>query len=290
MKALIYSSLLVIIIAACNPISSSPAPIPTRIASEDRPNSTLWMPQNVPDGPEKTITVLAAASLSEPFNELGEIFEAANPGIKVTFSFAGSQQLAQQLTEGARADVFASASAKYMDAIEDAGKIRADTVLVFASNRLVVIFPSSNPGGITSLTDLSKPDLKLDLAAPEVPVGKYSLDFLDKAANDPAFPPRFKDDVLNNVVSFEDNVKTVLTKVSLGEVDAGLVYSSDLSGKDPNMIGSLDIPDELNVIASYPIAPLAGSEQPDLAQAFVDLVMSSQGQEVLANFGFTPTC
>lgn len=247
------------------------------------------MPQNGPDGPKKTITVLAAASLSGPFNALGEIFEAANPGVKITFSFAGSQQLAQQLSEGARADVFASASVKYMDAIVKAGKIRAETVHVFASNRLAVIFPSSNPGGITSLTDLSKPDLKLDLAAPEVPVGKYSLDFLDKAANDPAFPPRFKDDVLKNVVSYEDNVKTVLTKVMLGEVDAGIVYVTDITTGASSKVGTIEIPDTLNIIATYPISSISDSKNVDLANAFVALVLSPEGQAIMAKFGFLPT-
>ena len=130
--------------------------------------------------------------------------------------------------------------------------------------------------------------MKLDLAAAEVPVGKYSLDFLDKASKDPSFPIHFKETVLQNVVSYEDNVKTVLTKVLLGEVDAGIVYSSDISSKNAAEIGRLDIPEELNVIARYPIAPLSDSENPDLALAFIELVMSPQGQAILANFGFVP--
>jgi len=279
LKALFWSWVLMLIIVSCNPTMITPV-----LKAPDSPEII----QNTRDNSGKTITVLAAASLTEPFNELGKMFEATNPGTKIIFSFSGSQQLAQQITEGAPADVFASANAKYIDAIVAADKAKTGNVLNFVENKLVVIYPADNPAGLLTLADLAKPGIKLDLAASEVPVGKYSLDFLDKAAKDPSFPIQFKESVLQNVVSYEDNVKTVLTKVQLGEVDAGIVYSSDINSKNAAEIGRLDIPEELNVIARYPIAPLSNSENPDLARAFIELVMSPQGQAILTNFGFVP--
>jgi molybdate transport system substrate-binding protein len=234
------------------------------------------------------LNVFAAASLTESFNEIGKLFEANHPGVTVVFNFSGSQQLTQQINEGAPADVFASANKKQVDAVIEAGGIISGTQQTFAKNRLVVIFPKDNPAGLKELKDLSNSGLKLVFAAEEVPVGGYSLDFLDQASSDSAFSTSFKDDVLANVVSYEDNVKAVLTKVALGEADAGIVYTSDISGKDASKVGRLDIPDALNVIASYPIAPIKDSKNPEMAQAFIDLVLSQDGQELLAKYNFIP--
>jgi molybdate transport system substrate-binding protein len=197
--------------------------------------------------------------------------------------------LAQQLGQGAPADIFASANKKQMEvAILEAGRVISGTERTFVRNRLVVIYPADNPAGLTQLQDLTRPGLKLILAAQEVPVGQYSLDFLDKAAQDPAFGATFKEDVLKNVVSYEENVKSVLTKVSLGEGDVGIVYTSDISGDGAAQVGRLDIPDPLNTIASYPIAVVGDSAYPTQAQAFVEFVLSPIGQEVLARYGFIP--
>lgn len=234
----------------------------------------------------QTITVLAAASLTEPFSELGGRFEAQNPHTKVEFSFAGSQQLAQQLGQGAPGDVFASSSQKYLDAAAQANRVAKDKAQIFAKNRLVVIYPKVNPAGLEDLQDLAKPGLKLILAVNEVPVGEYSLDFLAKASNDPAFSPMFKAAVLKNVVSFEENVKAVYTKIALGEADAGIVWISDITSDGAGQVGSLDIPEALNVIAAYPIAAISDSKHPDLARAFIDLVMSQAGQQVLQKYHF----
>jgi molybdate transport system substrate-binding protein len=234
----------------------------------------------------KTLTVLAAASLTESFTDLGKKFEVENPGVKVVFSFAGSQQLAQQLGQGADADVFASASLKYMDSAVQAKRIEAASVSIFAQNRLVVIYPKDNPAKLKTLQDLAKTGLKLDLADKSVPVGQYSLDFLDKATHDAAFDANFKDAVLKNVVSYEENVKAVLTKVSLGEVDAGIVYTTDINSAATARVDRLDIPDTLNTIAVYPIAPISDSKNADLAKAFMALVLSPGGQKILADYGF----
>lgn len=236
----------------------------------------------------QTLTVLAAASLTAPFNDLGKEFESAHPGVKVSFSFAGSQQLAQQLDQGAPADVFASASTSYMTAAVKSNRVDPTTVQTFAYNRLVVIYPITNTAGIKTLQDLAKPGIKLDLEAAAVPAGQYSITFLDKASKDASFTPTFKADVLKNVVSYEDNVKSVLAKVSLGEADAGIVYVSDDTGDVTSKLGQIVIPDALNTIATYPIAPISDSKNADLAKAFVALVMSSDGQAALAKYDFIP--
>lgn len=275
--------LLVVVLAstACAP-RAMPTASPTTAPATQTPAATEAPAEPV------TLTVLAAASLTASFTELAETFQASHPGVIVEYSFAGSQELAQQLEQGAEADVFASASKKYMDVAIVSGRVNANTPQVFARNRLVVIFPKDNPGGLTELKDLTKEGLKLDLADQSVPVGQYSLDFLDKAIADPAFDPQFKDSVLENVVSYETNVKAVVSKVALGEADAGIVYVTDITADVADKIGRLDIPDPLNTIATYPIASIADSRHAELAQAFVDLVLSPEGQEVMGKYGFIP--
>jgi molybdate transport system substrate-binding protein len=152
----------------------------------------------------------------------------------------------------------------------------------------VVIFPTDNPAGIKELKDLARPGLKLDLAAKEVPVGQYALDVFDKASKDAAYGAEFKAAVLGNVVSYEENVKAVLSKVALGEADAGIVYTSDLTGDAAAKVGRLEIPDALNTIAAYPIAPIKDARNADLAAKFVSYVLSPEGQEILGRYGFMP--
>ena len=204
----------------------------------------------------------------------------------MVISFAGSQQLAAQLDEGAPADVFASASNKYMAQAVDSGRVAKNSEQTFAKNRLVVIYPASNPAGISSLQDLGKAGLKLVLADQSVPAGAYTLTFLDNATKDTAFPAGYKDSVLSNVVSFEDNVKSVASKVALGEADAGVVYMTDITQDMLTLVGVIEISDALNVIATYPIAVIADSANPVLARAFMDLVLSEEGQAVLNRYGF----
>lgn len=230
--------------------------------------------------------VFAAASLTEPFSEIGTLFESLHPGVTVLFNFAGSQQLAQQINEGAPADVFASANNTRMNMVIEAGGVVSGTQQIFAQNRLVVIYPLDHPVDLKDLFELTRTGLKLVFAAQEVPVGQYTQSFLDKASIDAAYGAMYKDDVLNNVVSYEDNVKAVLTKVALGEADAGIVYASDISGADADKVGQLEIPDELNVIATYPIAPVRDSDNLEMAQAFIELVLSPEGQALLVKYNF----
>jgi molybdate transport system substrate-binding protein len=201
----------------------------------------------------QTLTVFAAASLTDAFAEIGKGFEAANPGVTVTFNFAGSQALRTQIEEGAPADVFASASGKEMDTLVTGKFVTEGSPQVFLMNKLVVILPANNPAGLVKLEDLVKPGIKLVLAAEAVPVGNYARQVLDKM--NASFGAGFKDKVLANVVSNEDNVKQVVAKVQLGEADAGIVYTSDsIAAPD---LKTFEIPSELNVIVKYPIAPLS---------------------------------
>jgi molybdate transport system substrate-binding protein len=232
----------------------------------------------------RTLNVFAAASLTDAFTEIGKNFEAAHPGVTVIFNFGGSQALRTQIEEGAPADVFASASGKEMDTTV-AGKFVADgTPKVFLKNKLVLILPADNPAGVAKLEDLAKPGLKLVLAAEEVPVGNYARQSLDLMNG--SFGTDFKDKVLANVVSNEDNVKQVVSKVQLGEADAGIVYTSDAVAAP--QLKTVEIPTELNVIARYPIAPLVKSANVDLATSFVEYVLAADGQAVLAKWGFAP--
>jgi len=234
------------------------------------------------------LVVFAAASLKDGFERIAAEFEAANPGVTVLFTFAGSQQLAQQLAAGAPADLFASANQRQMQAVVDAGRVASDAPRIFAHNRLALIYPRDNPAQLQSLQDLARPGVKLVLAAESVPVGQYSLEFLAKATASASFTPTYSQTVLANLVSYEENVRGVLAKVILGEADAGIVYTSDVTGSVSGRVGMIDIPDPLNVIATYPIAPVLDSTQDELAQEYVDLVLSESGQAILARVGFLP--
>jgi len=232
----------------------------------------------------QTLTVFAAASLTAAFTELGKNFEAANPGVTVTFNFAGSQALLTQIEAGAPADIFASANKTEMDALVSSGHVQQGTPQIFLNNKLIVILPVDNTAELTKLEDLANSGIKLVFAAEEVPVGKYTRQALEQM-ND-QFGSDFKDKVLANVVSNEDNVKQVVAKVQLGEADAGVVYTSDAVAAPD--LKTIEIPNELNVIAEYPIAALTDSVNSELATAFINYVLSQAGQAVLQKWGFAP--
>jgi molybdate transport system substrate-binding protein len=205
--------------------------------------------------------------------------------VTVTFNLAGSDALATQINQGAPADVFASANATQMNNVVTPGNIAGSAVKTFAHNRLVVIYPTANPANIQSLHDLGKSGVKVVLAAKSVPVGQYALQFLDLAAADPSYGASYKTNALKNVVSYETDVKSVLSKVALGEADAGIVYTTD-AATETGKVGTVTIPDALNVIAVYPIGAVKASKQTTTAQAFIDYVLSSAGQAALARYGF----
>ena len=231
------------------------------------------------------LNVFAAASLQGAFTDIGKAFSQTHSNVTVTFNFAGSDALATQINQGAPADVFASANATQMNNVVTPGNIAGSAVKTFAHNRLVVIYPTANPANIQSLHDLGKSGVKVVLAAKSVPVGQYALQFLDLAAADPSYGASYKTNVLKNVVSYETDVKSVLSKVALGEADAGIVYTTD-AATETGKVGTVTIPDALNVIAVYPIGAVKASKQTTTAQAFIDYVLSSAGQAALARYGF----
>lgn len=228
------------------------------------------------------VRVFAAASLARPFQgiELGAEHE-------LRFNFAGSQQLALQLSQGAKADVFASADERWMDDVRDrdlvAGEPRA-----FARNRMIVVVPAANPGRIESLADLARTGVKLVLAADEVPAGRYSREVLRRLSGDAALGADFDRRVLANVVSNEENVTAVVTRVQLGEADAGMVYASDVAPALRERVRVLEIPAGVNVEARYFVAVLAGAPNPSGARAVVDWLLSPAGQKLLVDAGFSP--
>ena len=252
----------------------------------------------------QAITVFAAASLTEAFTELAGAFEEERPGLSVKLNFDGSQRLRFQLEHGARAEVFASADRKQMDRARDSGLL-ATEIIDFASNRLVLIVPDSDSGaeidegvkslshstakvgtGVESLADLSRKGVKLALAHPEAPVGRYSRTLIHRIAEDTRFGAEYAGSVLKNVVTEEPNVRSVLQKVVLGEVDAGFVYYSDVQVASD--ISVIQLPDEANVLAGYTVAALKNSDWAEFAEAFIDFILSEPGQGILSDHGFGP--
>lgn len=271
--------LIALFLAGCAPASTL---VPTAVPPAATEEPTAVPPTATVE--PVTLNVFAASSLTDAFTEIGKNFEAANPGVTVALNFAGSQALRTQIEEGAPADVFASANKTQMDGVIEANLIEEGTPQNFLKNKLVVILPPDNPAGLEKLEDLANPGIKLVLAAEEVPVGNFARQALDLMNG--SFGADFKDKVLANVVSNEDNVKQVVAKVQLGEADAGIVYTSDAVAA-PDLI-TIEIPTELNVIAKYPFAPLVESANSDLAQAFIAYVLSADGQAVLQKWGFAP--
>ena len=233
------------------------------------------------------LTIFAAASLTEAFDQMKTDLEAANPGLTITYNFAGSQVLVTQLAEGAEADVFASADTRQMAAAQEQGLIAGEPA-VFVRNRLTVVVPADNPAAIESAADLAKEGVKLVLAGPDVPVGRYARQSFCLMGEDAAtYGDDFVTRVAANVVSNEENVRAVLTKVELGEADAGVVYTSDVAAAAAGTVTEIEIPEGVNVIATYPIAPVEGGEAA-LARAFIGYVLSPDGQATLESFGFQP--
>lgn len=238
-------------------------------------------------GANQKLTVFAASSLTQAFQEIATIFERENPGVTITFNFAGSQQLRTQLVHGAQADVFASADRVQMDAVVDAGLAGGDPVSP-VSNSLVVIAFAQNQE-VASLRDLARPRAKVVVAQPEVPAGAYARTVIGALASSPHYGPEYAEQVMGNVVSEETNVRNVAQKVALGEADAGIVYRTDALVADiAQRTGIIPIPGQFNVKATYPTVPLVGSSQPDIARRFIDFALSDRGQQVFSRYGFSP--
>lgn len=228
------------------------------------------------------LTIFAASSLSDAFNELGRAFEAKHEGVRVVFNYGGSSQLATQLNEGGVADLFASANGDQMAVVIAGGQVAAGRDLLFLSNHLTIIVPADNPANIQALEDLGRPNIQLILAIAGVPVRQYTDQMIA------AMPPHFQEQFYANLVSEEENVRQVAAKVALGEADAGIVYVSDITPDISGRVQQIIIPDSQNIIATYPIAPLANAPHPELAQQFIDFVLSPEGQTILRKWGFGP--
>ena len=225
-----------------------------------------------PSAPERTLTVFAAASLKATFTQLGQDFDAANPGVTVAFSFAGSSDLASQLVEGAPADVFASADEGTMTAVTDAGLAAGQPVDV-ATNTLEIATPAGNPAGVTSFADLAAPGLQVVVCAPQVPCGAAARKVED-ATGVEIIP-----------VSEEGSVTDVLGKVTSGEADAGLVYVTDVAAAGDQVTG-VEFPESAQAVNTYPVVALQDASDADLASAFVTWVSGPEGRTVLAAAGF----
>lgn len=217
------------------------------------------------------ITVFAAASLTDAFEELATEFEAAHPDVGVELNFGASSALREQILAGAPADVFASANTANMDQVVDAGAPSDPTD--FVTNQLQIVVPAGNPGDVTGLADFADGDLLLGLCAAEVPCGQFGREALTNAGVTPS------------VDTDEPDVRSLLTKVEAGELDAGIVYVTDVLAAGDAVEG-IDIPAEHNVVATYPIAPLAEAGHAAVADAFVAFVLSDDGQAILADYGF----
>jgi molybdate transport system substrate-binding protein len=229
-------------------------------------------PTTPPVPRETTVTVFAAASLTAAFKEIGAAFERAYPGTTVQLNFAGSSTLVQQIQEGAPAAVFASADQPNMQILVQAGRVDG-TPRIFARNRLAIVVPKGNPRHVATLADLTAPGLTLALCAPSVPAGRYAAEAFAKAG------------LPVPAASQEADVKAVVSKAMLGEIDAGIVYVTDVAAAGATVEG-IAIPDQYNVVAQYPIAVLRGAAHPRAAAAFVEFVLATPAQTILRRFGF----
>ncbi|WP_222264554.1 molybdate ABC transporter substrate-binding protein [Modestobacter marinus] len=256
MRRLLAAGLAVLVLAGCGTAGGTTAP---STATAD-------------GGPTGTVTVFAAASLTDVFTDLGAALEDQQPGLRVQFSFAGSSALAAQLAQGAPADVFASADQAQMAVVTGAGLTEGEPA-VFARNELEIAVPAGNPGGVTGLADFADPDLTLAVCAPSVPCGA-AAGAVFAAAGITARPD-----------TEEEDVRAALTKVQLGEVDAALVYATDVRAAGDAVEG-IPFPESARKLNEYPICTLAAAPNPAGAQAFVDLVRSAAGQRALADAGF----
>jgi molybdate transport system substrate-binding protein len=265
-RSLLLLTVMMIPMAGCSNGGSSPSP-----------------------GDESTeeVTIFAAASLSDVFEEIRDVFEDEHPDLSLTLSFAGSSTLRTQLEEGAAADLFASANVEQMDLARDAGRIVGEPE-IFARNRLALIVPAGNPAGIQTPGDLDEPGILLVLAQEQVPAGDYARASLELMSQDPEFDDEFAERVLKNLVSEEANVRSVATKVRLGEADAGIVYASDVTDDLRDEVQVIEIPEPFNVTAEYPAAIVDSAENEAGARVFLAFLLGPEAQDVLERHGFIP--
>ena len=266
-------------------VAADPAcPPPAAATAGATPVTTTFPEASFPDDNTK-LTVLAAASLTDAFDEIGDLIEERFPNVSITIDSAGSQTLVTQLNQGARGDVLATADTSTMQQAQDDELIGGDPV-IFIKNRLVIVTPPDNPAEIEGIDNLAGEDVRLVIAGEEVPAGRYAREAICAWAGEDS-------DILSaigdNVVSEEVDVRSVLTKVLLGEADAGIVYASDATASDlgGSPLNVIAFPADVPTAVAYPIAPIAGGNT-QAAQAFISFVLSEDGQQILERYGFVP--
>lgn len=268
--------------ATAEPAGEDPLP-------EDTPAEETAEPTEAsePAGDGQEVIVYAAASLTDVFDALAAEFEAQNPGVRVVRNYGSSLQLATQIIEGAPAAMFASADEQQMATVVESGRITGPTV-TFALNRLALVVPAGNPGQVTSVAALAQEGVTFVTAMPGVPIREYTNVMLEQMASDPTFGRGFVEAVNANLVSEEDSVRKIVAKIALGEADVGVVYRTDVTADVAGDVELVEIPEEYNVIAAYPVGVIADAPHPDLAEAFTNFILSDTGQAILADAGFEP--
>lgn len=257
------------IVAGCMSSTPTPAATPTSV-------------------PKADLTVFAAASLSSAFNQTKAQFETQHQEANVVYNFDGSGTLQTQIEQGARPDVFASAATSSMNTLKNEGLMNNSTVVNFAKNKLALIVPKDNPANITSLADLNKTGLKLVVCSNSVPCGKYTVQMLQNLRNTTGYGSDYYNAVIANEKSQEPSATGAVTKIAMGEGDVAVVYASDVQEQYQSRVRIITIPDNLNVIATYPIGVTVSSKNQVLAKAFVDFVVSPDGQAIMAGSHFLP--
>ena len=260
-------------------VAATPSAAQTTVAPTATP-----VPNFTPS--QSNLVVFTAASLTGASNTIGSSFTKAYPGTTVSFDLDGTQALKTQVENGAYADVFISASNSYTNTLNKEGYFVPNTVQTLTTNYIIVILPPSNPGNIQTLADLAKPGVRIAMEASTVPAGTATLAVLNNLAND-TYSQTWKNQTISNVVTYETSEPAVATKVGLGEVDAGFVYQSTATAAPSGTYQSITIPKKDNYLQTYTIGILNGSKNKAAAAWFEQFMISSAGQQILKQFGFT---
>ena len=281
-RAAVPATVIAVILAACSSGASTTA---SSAPAEPSAAPSVAAPSSAPSAASGELTIFAAASLKNVLAEAETAYEAANPGADLTISTDSSAALETQIEQGAPADVFLSADTINPQKLVDAGLASGEAV-PFAGNKLTVIVPTDNPAGIQSAADLAKPGLRIIAAGDEVPITKYATQLIENLGVEADDPEGFAAAYAANVASKEDNVSAVVSKIELGEGDAGIVYITDAVASDE--VTPIEVPASANVPATYAGVVVGASQHQEAAAAFLDWLNKPDGQAVLSSFGFLP--
>ena len=276
------AAVFVVALAACSSGGSTTAP---SAAAETSTAPSAAAPSSAPSAAPADLTIFAAASLKKMLAEAETVYEAANAGTELTIATDSSAALETQIEQGALADVFLSADTANPQKLIDGGFASGDAI-PFAGNKLTIIVPTDNPAGIQAPMDLAKPGLRIIAAGDEVPITKYATKLIENLARQPDAPSGFGAAYAANVASKEDNVSAIVSKIELGEGDAGIVYVTDAATSDE--ITPIEVPDAANVPATFAGVVVGESPNQGAAAAFLDWLTGPEGQAILSSFGFLP--